>query len=187
MIPRLVVLTDRSQLRLGRGLVPTLEECRAAGLTHVVLRELDLPEPHRRALAAELGALGLEVIAAHRPLPGCAGVQLAAHQPVADAAGVRHGRSCHAAEEVRRAAAGGAAWATLGPFAPSASKPGRPPLAHRAYDDLPIPVLALAGIGPANAAAARSAGAHGVAVMGAVMRAAEPADVVAILLREVGR
>lgn len=46
-------------------------------------------------------------------------------------------------------------------------------------------MLALGGITVANAAAARNAGAHGVAVMGAVMRAPDPAAVVAALLQEV--
>jgi thiamine-phosphate pyrophosphorylase len=48
-----------------------------------------------------------------------------------------------------------------------------------------IPVYALGGIAPGNAAAARAAGAYGVAVMGAVMRAPDPAGVVAALLQEV--
>ena len=37
-----------------------------------------------------------------------------------------------------------------------------------------VPVLALGGIDAQNAAAMRNAGAHGVAVMGAVMRADDP-------------
>ena len=40
-LPRLLVLTDRSQLPLGRSLVATMAACAEAGLTHVVLRELD--------------------------------------------------------------------------------------------------------------------------------------------------
>jgi thiamine-phosphate pyrophosphorylase len=50
-----------------------------------------------------------------------------------------------------------------------------------------VPVLALGGVDAANAASAREAGAHGVAVMGCVMRAADPAAVVRRLLREVDR
>jgi thiamine monophosphate synthase len=46
-------------------------------------------------------------------------------------------------------------------------------------------VFALGGITAANAAQARAAGAYGVAVMGAVMRADDPGAVVAALLGEV--
>ncbi len=76
---------------------------------------------------------------------------------------------------------------TLSPFAASLSKPGYgPPVDRDAYAGHAIPVLALGGVAPGNAAQARAAGAHGVAVMGAVMRAASPAAVVRRLLEEVG-
>ena len=48
-----------------------------------------------------------------------------------------------------------------------------------------MPVLALGGIDVPTAAGALAAGAHGVAVMGAVMRAPAPAALVAALLREI--
>ena len=51
----------------------------------------------------------------------------------------------------------------------------------------PIPVYALGGIDPSNAREAIDAGAHGVAVMGGVMRADHPAAVVQRLLQEVQR
>ena len=70
--------------------------------------------------------------------------------------------------------------------AATASKPGYgPPLPSAEYAaaaDAGIPVYALGGLGRDNAAAALGAGAHGVAVMGAVMRAPDPAAVVADLL-----
>ncbi|MGZ6804719.1 MAG: thiamine phosphate synthase [Nocardioidaceae bacterium] len=187
-LPRLLLLTDRSQLRLGRALARTVAECVDAGLTHVVLRELDLPHPHRAALATELAAVGATVIAAHTPLPACAGL----HLPAAGGARTVHpaglaGRSCHSRAEVAAAAAAGFDFATLGPYAATASKPGYgPALAHDDYARHPIAVYALGGIGAHNAAAARAAGAYGVAVMGAVMRAADPAAVVRDLLEAVG-
>jgi thiamine-phosphate pyrophosphorylase len=90
---------------------------------------------------------------------------------------------------VHRAAAEGAAYATLSPFATSLSKPGYgPPVDCDAYaSECDLPVLALGGIDPGNAARARAAGAHGVAVMGCVIRSASPAAVVRELLREVDR
>jgi thiamine-phosphate pyrophosphorylase len=45
-------------------------------------------------------------------------------------------------------------------------------------------VFALGGVEACAVADLRAAGAHGVAVMGAVMRAADPADVVSRLLAE---
>ncbi len=85
------------------------------------------------------------------------------------------GRSCHDPAQVRRAAGEGAAYVTLSPFSATASKPGYgPPVPRSAYTSTGIPVLALGGVDPGNAAAAREAGAHGVAVMGCVMRAVDP-------------
>lgn len=184
MIPRLVVLTDRAQLRLGRGLVRTVRECADAGLSAVVVREHDLGPSARSALVEELVSVpGLTVISSRVPDPRAHGLHCAAHQ-TAPSAG-RWGRSCHSRAEVDRAAGEGASWVTLSPYAVSASKPGHgPALPPGAFAGHRVPVLALAGIDARNAAAARAAGAHGVAVMGAVMRAADPATVVAGLLEE---
>lgn len=170
-LPRVLLLTDRSQLSLGRSLVRTVSECVDAGITHVVLRELDLPEPRRAALAEALVDVGATVIAAHHPLPAAAAV----HRPET--------QSCHSRADVERAAAVGVDYVTLGPFAPTPSKPGYgPPLPPEDYAGHPVPAFALGGITPANAAAARAAGAYGVAVMGDVMRSDEPAEVVGALL-----
>jgi thiamine-phosphate pyrophosphorylase len=181
MIPRLVLLTDRSQLALGRGLIRTVTECVEAGLSAVVVREHDLAPAARRALVSSLAGIeGLTVVSSRLPDPSAHALHLAADQPRPRHG--RWGRSCHSRDAVARAAAQGASWATLSPYADSASKPGRGSLIAPA--DLaghPIPVLALSGIGPHNAADAVAAGAHGVAVMGAVMRAADPAAVVAEL------
>ena len=200
-LPRLLLLTDRSQLRLGRSLVRTVAECVEAGLTHVVLRELDLPHPHRAALAAELSATGASVIAAHTPLPGAVGLHLPAAArrgntmsaevaaprdmllPASTACYPLRGRSCHTPAEVAAAADEGFAYVTLGPYTDTASKPGYgPPLPLSAYAGHPIPVYALGGIDAATAAAAVETGAHRVAVMGAVMRSADPAGEIRRLL-----
>jgi thiamine-phosphate pyrophosphorylase len=178
--PRLLLLTDRSQLSLGRALIRTVTECVEAGLEWVVVREHDLAPAARRALVSRLAAIeGLTVVSSRIPDAGAHGLHLAADQP-APADG-HWGRSCHSADDVRRAA--GAEWVTLSPYAASASKPGHgpalPPDAFRGHE---VPVFALGGIEPGNAGRALASGAHGVAVMGAVMRAADPAAVVAELL-----
>lgn len=183
MIPRLVLLTDRSQLRLGRGLVRTVRECADAGLGAVVVREHDLDPGHRHALVRALAEIvGLTVISSRIPDDSAQGLHLAAHQhPPVDGS---WGRSCHSRGDVARAVEQGASWVTLSPYAVSASKPGHgPALPRRDFAGHPLPVLALAGVDATNAADAVAAGAHGVAVMGAVMRAEDPATVVADLLR----
>jgi thiamine-phosphate pyrophosphorylase len=93
------------------------------------------------------------------------------------------GRSCHDAAELRDAAAQGATYATLSPIFPTASKPGHgPALGPSALADSPLPVLALGGVEPGNAAACLAAGAAGVAVMGGVMAADDPEGAVRALL-----
>ncbi len=191
-MPPLLVLTDRTQLPAGRGLVETVARCAEDGLEVVVLRELDLDVGERTDLARELGR-HVAVIGARASLDGTAGVHLSATQTGLDAGDRFHGRSCHDAEDVRRAVAGGAGYVTLSPVAASASKPGYgPPLpaaevrrsaaaAHAGRARL----FALGGVDVTNAAALRAAGADGVAVMGAVMRAEDPAAVVGGLLEVV--
>lgn len=186
-LPPLLLLTDRRQLPPGRSLDRTVRDCASAGLAVVVLRELDLTEPQRAELAEDL-ACHVTVISARTLLPAAAGVHLAAHQP---SAVTFHGRSCHDASELRGAVSGGAAWVTLSPVAASMSKPGHgPALGIDGFRALApaaagVPVYALGGIDVANAASFQRAGAHGVAVMGTVMRAADPATVVSELLEAV--
>lgn len=186
MMPRLLVVTDRSQLHLGRPLLDTVRDCVEAGAEAVVVRELDEPYAARAALVREIAAMGAQAIVARTVMPGASAVHLSSRGP--RVAG-RFGRSCHSAAAVKRAAAEGAAYATLSPYARTRSKPGYgPPVARGAYRAAArhgIPVYALGGITPANAADAVEAGAHGVAVMGEVMRAADPAAVVAQLLEAI--
>jgi thiamine-phosphate pyrophosphorylase len=161
-----------------------VRECADAGLEAVVVREHDLAPEHRHSLVAALADVdGLTVLSSRIPDSAADGLHLASHQPPPLRA--RWGRSCHSPADVARAAGQGAAWVTLSPYAASASKPGRATLPASAFGGHPVPVLALAGIDVTNAADAIAAGAHGVAVMGAVMRAGDPAGVVADLLREV--
>ncbi|MDO7868881.1 thiamine phosphate synthase [Nocardioides jiangxiensis] len=184
-LPRLLLLTDRSQLPLGRSLVSAVADCVDAGLTHVVVRELDETPLARMALVAALTEVGATVISAHDALHGAAGVHLPSSAATVAPRDLPWGRSCHSATEVHVAAAAGAAWATLSPFAATASKPGRRPIERGEYAvaaTAGIPVFALGGITPENAVDAIACGADGLAVMGAVMRAADPASVVRELL-----
>jgi thiamine-phosphate pyrophosphorylase len=128
---------------------------------------------------------------------GADGVHLAAGEPLPgdSAAGLRVGRSCHTPGELVAAARDGvAAYATFSPVFSTTSKPGYGPALG--IDGLaagcqaaagvgsPLAVYALGGIGPAQAAACLAAGAAGVAVMGAVMRASDPRGIVRTMICE---
>jgi thiamine-phosphate pyrophosphorylase len=182
-LPPLLVLTDRHQLPRRRSLVDTVADCLSHGATHFVLRELDLPPTHRAELAEQLADVGATVISARRPLPRCVGVHLSATGvPVPGP----WGRSCHSTVDIMHAESEGASWVTLSPFADSRSKHGHAkPLPADAFSGHSIPVFALGGIEPRNAADAIAAGAYGVAAMGAVMHASRPGRVVRRLLKAV--
>lgn len=89
------------------------------------------------------------------------------------------GRSCHGAAQM--AALTVEHYCTLSPIFESVSKPGYGPALGAGM--LRKGVVALGGVDtPQRAYACREAGATGVAVMGAVMRAEDPARVVKGLL-----
>ncbi len=186
-----LVLTDRRQAT--RPLADVVAAAVAGGARHVVLREKDLPRVRRLALAEELRAIlepagGYLLVAGPDPLGGTA-IHLAATDPPAPAGLALVGRSCHGPDEVDRLSTED--YATVSPVFPSASKPGYGPALGTAgvaalVSRTAKPLLALGGVGsPADAAACRAAGAAGVAVMGAVMRAPDPAAVVSALLSAV--
>lgn len=183
-----VVLTDRWQAR--RPLAEVVAAAVDGGARWVVLREKDLPRAERAALADELRPIlaavgGALVVAGPDPLGGDA-VHLPAAGPYPPPRLQLVGRSCHDATELGRLSTED--FVTLSPVFPSRSKPGYgPPLGPDGLGRLVrrggVPVLALGGVEtPGQAAACLAAGAAGVAVLGAVMRAADPAELVASLL-----
>jgi thiamine-phosphate pyrophosphorylase len=183
---RLLLLTDRTQTR-GRALVDVVRDAVDGGARAVVLREKDLPPPARAELAVRLAAVLRPVdgtlLVASSPEPGADGVHLAAGDPFPTPPPEIVGRSCHRVTELPAAAAEGCSYATLSPIFASASKPGYgPPLGPAGLGDPPLPVYALGGVTASNAGRCLTGGAAGVAVMGAVMRADDPAAVVAALL-----
>ncbi|MCZ2827317.1 thiamine phosphate synthase [Modestobacter sp. VKM Ac-2986] len=176
-LPRLLVLTDRTQC--AGGLVDTVAAAVDAGARAVVLRDKDLPSPERAALAEQLAGLlapvdGVLVWAGAAGGAGRAAVHLSAADPLPRDRPALLGRSCHSAAELTRARAEGCDWAFLSPLAATASKPGYGPALGAAglaaLVPLGPPVFALGGVTPEDVAGCRAAGAHGVAVMGAVMR-----------------
>ncbi|SCL40826.1 Thiamine monophosphate synthase [Micromonospora pallida] len=184
-----VALTDR---RLARRPLPEVVAAAVAGgVRWVVLREKDLPRPERAALAAELRAIlaeagGTLVVAGPDPLDGDA-VHLPAAGPYPPPDLPLVGRSGHDRAELARLTTED--YVTVSPVHPTRTKPGYgPPLHPEGLADLirasPVPVLALGGIEtPDQVHACVAAGAVGVAVLGALMRAEHPAQAATALTR----
>jgi len=169
----LVLLTDR---RLASGsLARVVAAAVRGGVAWVILRERDLPYAERRALALTLRDLlppGRLIVSGPDPL-GADAVHLAAADPLPAAGVALIGRSCH---DVPRLSIED--YVTLSPVYPTQTKPGYGPvIAPAAAAELAgrVPWLALGGVDTAERAAACAvAGAQGVAVMGAIMRAPDP-------------
>jgi thiamine-phosphate diphosphorylase len=191
----LLVLTDRSAC--VRPLPEVVAAAVQGGARTVVLRERDLPDVQRAALASELRSLldpaGGRLVLAGPPLDAGTADDLAigaVHLSAADEVPVPRpalvGRSCHDVASVGRAAAEGCDWVTVSPVRATASKPGYGPalgldgLAALTWSG--IPAYALGGLAADHAPGCLAAGAAGVAVMGAVMRADRPDHIVADLL-----
>ncbi len=196
-VPPLLVISDRRQAR--RSLEELAEAIFAGGCRWLSLREKDLPAAERRALLSALVVLGRRwgaTVTVHEDVDaaataGAAGVHLpsAGNLEAARARlpGGLIGASAHSAAEASALLGSGADYVTISPIFITASKPGYGPaigldgLAEIAAQ-VPGPVIALGGISAANAPLCLSAGASGVAVMGEVMRAANPQGVVEAML-----
>jgi thiamine-phosphate pyrophosphorylase len=187
--PSLLVISDRSQARLP--LVAVAAAAFAGGCRWFSLREKDLATAERRVLLGRLIALGRDygaTVIAHDDLgavvaTGAGGVHLPSGGDVRAARAKLPGRligaSAHGAAEAAALLAAGADYVTISPVFLSDSKPGYGPALG--LDGLAAavavaggPVVALAGITPANAGSCVRARAAGIAVMGEVMRAADP-------------
>lgn len=172
----LVVLTDR---RLAAGpLTAVVSAAVRGGAAWVILRERDLPYASRHALADELRSVlpsGRLIVAGPDPLGGDA-VHLAESDPWPEARVGLVGRSRHdlvsPSEED---------YVTLSPVFLTVTKPGYGPAlgpVEAARLAGVVPWLALGGIdSPDRVVACARAGAAGIAVLGAVMRASDPEGV----------
>jgi len=189
--PPLLLITDRKQA--VRPLPEIFEAAFAAGCRWASLREKDLPVAEQIAIAQDLlplarrykARLSLHGEAAAAKAAGTDGVHLSAG---GDAAAARSllgphaviGISIHTVHEAAKLDAAVLDYAIAGPVFPTVSKPGfGPVLGEKGLAAIihaaPIPVLAIGGISAISAARMTALGAAGVAVMGAIMRAADPA------------
>jgi thiamine-phosphate pyrophosphorylase len=194
----LLVITDRHQA------CHPIETIAAAvgrfGGRWLLLRDRDLAREERWDLAARLAriaaeqgfALSVSTDIELAAVIGAAGVHLQAAAAVVPAR-ERLGRaavigvSAHGLSDVAAAADAGADYVTLSPIFPTGSKLGYGPALGTASLRLAaaheIAVLALGGVTAQTAGTCLAAGAHGVAVMGEVMRADDPGRIVGDLMR----
>ncbi|MDG6102506.1 thiamine phosphate synthase [Dactylosporangium aurantiacum] len=170
MVTRLVLFTDRRQAH--RPLDEVVNRAIDGGVRLVVLGERDLPAGRRADLADRLRVM----------LDGVKGRLVLAEDTTAF-------HKCHGLDELVAADAAGVGFATLSPIYPTRSKPGYgPPLGLAALSRMTrvvplLPVYALGGVDtPGRVRDCLDEGATGVAVMGAVMRAEDPARFVKELM-----
>jgi thiamine-phosphate pyrophosphorylase len=200
--PPLLLITDRQQ---ARGNVCDIAEAAfSAGCRWLSLREKDLPQAQQVELLRELldRAQQFQAKVTLHGDPALAqqarahGVHLSAG---GDAAAARRvlgkdaliGLSVHGVEEASNVDVKVVDYVIAGPVFDTQSKPGYGPalgpeglaLIAKAC---PVAVVAIGGIDPQNVSDCRAAGAAGIAVMGAVMRAENSAEVVAQLIGALG-
>jgi thiamine-phosphate pyrophosphorylase len=167
------------------------------------LREKDLPAGERRELLRALVVLGHShgaAVTVHEDIEaavaaGAAGVHLPGGGDPAAARLLMPsgliGVSAHSPQDAAAQLAAGADYATLSPIFLTQSKPGYGPAVGldalaEAARLASGPVVALGGIDGGNIAACLAAGARGIAVMGEIMRAADPEAATRRLLEALG-
>ena len=197
----LYLITDREQTR-GKGLLWVVEQALDGGVKAVQLREKDLGGRELFTLADQLKSVcashGARLFINDRIDVALAvdadGVQLgSASMPVGAARELLGdqkliGASTHSLAEASTAEQAGADFVLFGPvyFTPSKSAYGKPqgiePL-REVVEKISIPVYAIGGIKPEHIGAVKRAGARGVALISAVMAAAEPREAAREILR----
>jgi thiamine-phosphate pyrophosphorylase len=197
-VPPLLLVTDRRQAR--RPLAEIVGAALAAGCRWVSLREKDLPEDEQVPLARALLAmtrrhdarLVLHGQAAIAKLAGVDGVHLPSGSDPAAARkllgpGKLVGLSIHTALEAASVDPEAADYVIAGPAFETPSKPGYgPEIGRKGLRETAgatnIPVLAIGGINTARVGEVIATGCAGIAVMGGVMRAADPASEIKALI-----
>jgi thiamine-phosphate pyrophosphorylase len=188
-VPPLLVISDREQAR--RRLEEIAEAVFVGGCRWFSLREKTLGPAERRSLLTRLVVLGRRyraTVMVHDDVEaaasaGAAGVHLpSSGSPAVVRArlpGALIGASAHSAQEAAALLHAGADYVTLSPIFVTASKPGYGPALGldglaSVVTQVAGPVVALGGITTENARQCLGAGAHGIAVMGDIMRASDP-------------
>ncbi len=196
--PALMLVTDRHAVAEG-ALVHVVTEAIEGGVNLVQLREKDLPTAELFELGTELQRViagrALLIVNDRADVADALdadGVQLPENGLSVEAArkvlgpDKLIGRSVHSEEGAKVAAAKGADYLILGSVFPSPSHPDEPALGwdilqclvaglrEDTQEAAPVPVLAIGGIDAARAVQVMGAGAAGVAVITAILKAEDP-------------
>ncbi len=209
-LPRLYLITDRHAVR-GGDLTAAVAAALAGGVRLVQLREKDLPLAELRSLALELRAItarhGARLLLnagdSHDRIElareiGADGVHLTSTTAVAASEVCRVlgddaivGVSTHSLTEVERAVSSGTTLVTFGPVFATPSKKGlgEPTgvelLARATTVARPAMLYALGGVDPERIDAVLAQGVHGVAVIRAVLAAADAAGSARRILEQI--
>ena len=196
--PALLLVTDRTQAR--RSLPEIVAAALAGGCRWISLREKDLAEDEQVVLARTLipiarkyGArLMLHGEAALAKMAGLDGAHLPSGSDAAAARarigpGKLIGVSIHTVPEAEAIDPQAADYAIAGPAFETPSKPGYgPEIGRKGLGEMAracrVPILAIGGINSARVGEVMAAGCAGVAVMGGIMRAPDPAVEVGALV-----
>ena len=201
-LPPLYLITDRHQVPAGRELLAVIEELLQAGVRMLQLREKDLLAAELYPLAKELRTLTREydcllLINDRVDLAlatGADGVHLGGHSlPLSTVRKLLGpdkliGVSTHKFQEIPPAAEQGADFVTFGPVFFTASKaaygaPAGLAKLQQSCAESPIPVYGLGGINQENASVVKQAGAHGIALISALLTADNPTTTCQKLLK----
>ena len=196
--PPLLLITDRRQARWP--LVEVAAHAVRAGCRWISVREKDVSEDDQVALVRAVlpiawrhGArVSLHADPALAKAANADGVHLSArNDPIAArellGANKLIGVSIHTVTEAEAIDPGVVDYAIAGPAFETASKPGYgPEIGRKGLAEIAaaarVPVLAIGGINAMRAAEVLAAGPAGIAVMGSVMRAADPQQEMKVLL-----
>jgi thiamine-phosphate pyrophosphorylase len=200
--PALLVITDRRQAR--RPLIEVAARVIIAGCRWISVREKDLSEDEQIALVGQLlpiarrheARVSLHGEAALAKAANADGVHLSARSNSIVArkmlgADKLIGVSIHTVTEAEAIDPGVVDYVIAGPAFETPSKPGYgPEIGRKGLAEIAVaarvPVLAIGGINATRAAEVLATGAAGIAVMGGIMRAADPRQEMAALLATIG-
>jgi len=194
-LPMTMLVTDSAR-RGDRALDDVVAAALEGGVNCVQLRDRSGPRDELVALASRLReitrgralllvntSIDAAAVADGVHLPEGAGAVAQARAALGETAIVS--RAVHSIDAAVRADREGADMLVFGPLFETASHPGRPGAGIDALRDVcaavSVPVIAIGGVTPANAAAALHGGAAGIAVIGAIFDAPDPRAAAAAL------